>query len=126
MIRVIVADDNVPIRSVVQMLIKRSYPGWDITEVENGLEAVKAAEHEPPDLVILDVSMPVMDGFLAAQNIKARRPDIPVIIISGSIDVGCPDEAFRCGAQGYVSKLKLAEQLIPAIQTVLSGAPYPA
>jgi len=124
LIRVILADDNIHTRGTLRRLIERGYPGCGIAEAENGLEAVRAAEREPPDLVILDISMPVMDGLIAARCIKALCPDVPVIIVSGSIDAGSPEEAFHCGAQGYVSKLTLATELIAAMDTVLAGAPY--
>jgi len=125
-IRVIVADDNVPFRSSLRMFIEGRYPARVIAEVGNGLEAVRATEQERPDLVILDISMPVMDGFLAAQNIRARYPDLPIIMISGNMDANSMREGLRCGAYSCVSKLKFVQELIPTIQTVLQGTPYTA
>jgi len=121
-----VADDNVPVRSTLRRFIEKRYAARVIAEAGNGLEAIGAAEQERPDLVILDISMPIMDGFIAAQNIKALYPDVPIIMISGNVNANSMQAAFRCGAQGFISKLTFATELIPAIQTVLSGALYPA
>ena len=124
-IRVILADDDEPVRSTLRALIEKRYPSARvIAEARNGLEAVSAAEMERPDLVILDVSMPVMDGLIAAQGIKARYPAVPIIMISGHTDTAHVREAFRCGAQGYVFKLRIASELMLAMTTVLSGLPY--
>jgi YesN/AraC family two-component response regulator len=125
LIRVILADDDERIRSTLRALIERQYPAARIiAEAEDGLAAVSAAEQEKPDLVILDVSMPRMDGFIAAQNINARYPDVPIIMISGHTDITRVREAFRCGAHGYVFKPRVGSELILAINSVLSGVPY--
>ena len=68
--------------------------------------------------------MPRMNGLIAAQNIKARYPDVPIIMISGHTDTSSVREAFRCGAHGYVFKPRVANELILAINTVLSGVSY--
>ena len=124
-IRVILADDDERTRSTLRALIEKRYPAARvIAEAGDGLEAVSAAELERPDLVILDVSMPVMDGLMAAQDIKARYPAVPIIMISGHTDTAHVREAFRCGAHGYVFKPRVARELILAMTTVLSGLPY--
>ena|SRR5436305_1689042 len=124
-IRVILADDDERVRATLRAIIEKQYPAARIiAEAADRLEAVSAAEQEKPDLVILDISMPRMDGFIAAQNIKARYPDVPIIMISGHTDIGHVREAFRCGAHGYVFKHRVATELIIAMNTVLSGQPY--
>jgi len=125
-IRVIVADDNIPFRSTVRRLIESRYPARVTAEVGDGLEALRAAEQERPDLVILDISMPVMDGFIAAQNIRARYPHVLIIMISGNMDAGSIKEAFRCGAHGCLSKVTMCKELIPAVRAVVSGMPWHA
>ena len=108
------------------MFVERRYPARVLAEVGNGLEAVKAAEQECPDLVILDIAMPVMNGFVAARRIKARWPEVPIIFISGNTDAGSIREAFRCGAHACLSKLTFAAELIPTIERVLCAEPHPA
>ena len=122
-VQVIVADDNVPVRSTLRRFIEKRYAARVIAEAGNGLEAIGAAEQERPDLVILDISMPIMDGFIAAQNIKALYPDVPIIMISGNMDAGSIKEAFRCGAHGCLSKVTMCKELIPAVRAVVSGMP---
>jgi len=122
-IRVILADDNIPFRSTLRTLIERRYPARVVAEVENGLDGIRAAEQERPDLVILDISMAVMNGFGAAQDITARYPGVQLIMMSGNMDASSREEAFRCGAHSCVAKLTFTKELIPAIQRALAGAP---
>lgn len=75
-----------------------------MAEAEDGLTAVRAAEHERPDLVILDISMPVMSGLMAAQHISALYRDVAIIMVSSHTELLFKQEAFRCGARGYVIK----------------------
>src|SRR5436305_1901557 len=100
-IGVILADDNALVRSAVRRIIE-AYPARVIAEAANGLDAVRAAEHEQPDLVILDISMPVMDGLVAAQHIRALYPDVPVIMVTGHTEPIFRKKAYHCGALGYV------------------------
>src|SRR5437588_1157849 len=74
-IGVIIADDNALLRQALRVIVE-GYPARIIAEVGDGFEACRAAEHEKPDLVILDISMPVMNGLTAAQHIRALYRDV--------------------------------------------------
>ena len=92
-----------------------------VGEAENGQDGVSAAEDLKPDLLLLDVSMPVMGGFPAARLLTVRMPDMPIIFITQHREQSYADEAFRCGAKGYVIKQAVMTELPSAIDTVMAG-----
>jgi CheY-like chemotaxis protein len=78
---ILIVDDNRSIRRLVRLQVEMS-TGWTIYEAENGLEAIEQARELHPDLIVLDLSMPVMNGIDAARELKAIMPRIPLIIFS--------------------------------------------
>jgi DNA-binding NarL/FixJ family response regulator len=120
--RVLIADDHEPVRYILRQVVETEF---DVAgEATNGREAVDAAVHVRPDVVLLDVSMPVMGGFEAARHLRATLPEVPIIFISDHADTAYVDEAFRIGAQGYVLKRTSANELCPAIRSVLDGQSF--
>ena len=92
-----------------------------VGEAENGRAGVNAAASLKPDLVLLDVSMPVMGGFPAARLLNVNMPDTPIIFVTQHTEKIYVDEAFRCGAKGYVIKRAAITELPDAIHTVMTG-----
>ena len=123
MIRAIIAEDHPTLRNAIRALVE-SYPALIVGEAENGLEATRAVEREQPDLAILDVSMPVMNGLVAARCIGTLDPQLPIIMVTEHTEFTYVEEAFRCGARGYVAKARAATHLHAAIQAVLAGRVY--
>jgi DNA-binding NarL/FixJ family response regulator len=95
-----------------------------VGEAENGLAGIQADEELKPDVVLLDISMPVMDGFLAAESLKSSRPDVHIIFVSQHAERSYIEKAFRVGAEGYVLKTSAAEELITALREVLAGRTF--
>jgi two-component system, NarL family, nitrate/nitrite response regulator NarL len=95
-----------------------------VAEAENGLIALRLAEKLHPDIVLLDISMPVLNGFEAAQMIKKYVPDVRIIIVSSHSDPAYVEQAFQLGAQAYVYKLSAVWQLPRAIGDVISGLTF--
>lgn len=95
-----------------------------VGEADNGIAAIQAHEELRPDIVLLDVSMPVMDGFLAAKRLKTSRPDLYIIFVSQHSEPAYLDEAFRCGGDGYVLKTSSVGELTTAVREVLAGRTY--
>jgi response regulator NasT len=113
-LRVLIADDNGPILSALRKtLIALGH--MVVGEADDGQQAVRFAHDTNPDLVILDIHMPVMDGFEAARQINKRRP-VPTIILSCHTESGLGGEAAAAGANAYLVKPFTAEQLKPAIE----------
>jgi two-component system response regulator NreC len=101
-IRVLVADDHTIIRSGLRLLLERE-PGFQVVaEASDGRQAVDLAEKERPDVVMLDVGMPNLNGIEAAKQIAAKLPNTKVIILSMHSDEAYVLKALRAGARGYL------------------------
>ena len=102
--QVLVADDDELMRSLMTAALDEK--GFDTIEVEDGAEALSAIQQNSPDLVVLDVNMPVMNGYEACERIRGMPNcrDLPVVIVTGNEDTESIDRAFECGATDFVSK----------------------
>jgi DNA-binding NarL/FixJ family response regulator len=92
-----------------------------VAEASEGLEAVRKAEELQPDLIVLDLSMPKLNGLEATRRIRMLSPKSKIIIASLESSADFVQEALRSGAAGYVIKAEIANQLLPAIESVLQG-----
>jgi DNA-binding NarL/FixJ family response regulator len=92
--------------------------------VEDGRALVEAAERLRPDVILLDISMPLLNGFEAARIIRTRVPDAKIIFLTMHSDPTYAREAFRAGALGYLLKRSAASELAKAISVVVRGRPY--
>jgi DNA-binding NarL/FixJ family response regulator len=121
MIRVLIADDHPFVRAGVAALL-RSAEGIELVgQCADGGEVVRAADALAPDVIVMDVDMPVQSGFEATREILARHLDVRVIILSVSVVTGGgPEIAARCGAVGYVLKGQPG-QLVEAVRSVADG-----
>jgi DNA-binding NarL/FixJ family response regulator len=115
-LRILIADDNESMRSSLRAFLE-SVPGWSICgEAEDGQVAVAKAFELRPDVVLLDISMPVMNGIEAAKLIRKQVPGAELLVISQHRFRGMADMALEAGARGYVDKAQLSQDLIPAIE----------
>ena len=113
-LRVLIADDNGPVLLALRKTLTTL--GHSVVgEAVDGQQAVQFARDANPDLVILDIRMPVMDGFEATRRIHRQRP-VPTIILSCHTESGLGVEAATAGANAYLVKPFTAEQLMPAIE----------
>jgi DNA-binding NarL/FixJ family response regulator len=120
-IRVLVADDQAMVRSGFRMLLG-SEPGIEVVaEASNGLEAVQKAARFEPDVVLMDIRMPDVDGMQATRRILARDPSSRVLILTTFDLDEYVYEALRAGASGFVLKDDPPEQLIAAVRTIAAG-----
>jgi DNA-binding NarL/FixJ family response regulator len=117
--RVVVAEDDESFRYTVKMIIQADCEL--VGEAENGAIAIELTDRLRPDLVLLDISMPVMTGLEAARVIRERLPDVRVIIVSSHTNPAFIKEAYELGASGYVQKDAATEQLPQAIEDALNG-----
>jgi DNA-binding NarL/FixJ family response regulator len=123
-IRLLVADDNAVVRHGLTKLLKEEGDFLVIGEAHNGREAVAMARSLVPDVVLMDISMPVMNGLDATRQILAARPSIRVIILSAYDDTEYVDRAKAGGAAGYLTKMTFADTLAQAVRDVVMGCPF--
>ena len=121
--RVVLADDVGELRALVRLTLERSGQFEVVAEAGNGQEAIDAVSHEQPDLVLLDVSMPVMDGLEALPQILRAAPDVTVVMLSGFAEERIGDEARRLGATAYLEKGVPPRELVARLLAVLGEGP---
>ena len=122
--RVLVADDQKTMRDIVTGLIGRQ-PGMDVVAVaENGRDAVKLARELRPDVVVMDINMPVLNGIDATRLIVNEFPDIKVLGLSIYSDCQFVEGMLDAGAAGYLLKDQVYEELIRAIRSVVADRIY--
>jgi len=123
-VRVLVADDHEVMRLGIRNLLEIQ-PGWSVcAEANNGQEALEKTLQFNPDVIIMDISMPVMNGLEAASLITKKQPQIPVILFSLHLS----DDLYRHfktdGIRGAVAKGDAARDLVLAVRTVLAGGTF--
>jgi DNA-binding NarL/FixJ family response regulator len=123
-IRILLVDDHAVIRQALRMLLE-SQPELEVVgDVENGREAVSAVEKLNPDVVLMDVVMPGLNGLEATRQIRRSSPSTRVVMLSGFVDEDQLLDALRSGASGYIIKKSDVSELVLAIQTVHRGNSY--
>jgi DNA-binding NarL/FixJ family response regulator len=120
--RILLADDHMLLLDGLRHLLERHYDL--VGTVQDGQAVVNAAQRLQPDLVLMDVAMPVLNGLQAGQRLKAQHPAIKLLYVSMYGDAPYVEEALRIGASGYVLKRSGWAQLSQAIETVLAGRQY--
>jgi DNA-binding NarL/FixJ family response regulator len=123
-IRIVLADDHKITRQGLRSLLEKESDMEVVAEAEQGRAAVQLVGELSPDIVIMDVSMPDLNGMEAARQIAAARPDVKVIALSMHSDSLFVTEMLRSGASGYLLKDCAFEELARAIRTVSQGKTY--
>src|SRR6516165_10748882 len=120
--RVLLADDHRLLREAFAQLLE---PACDVVgAVADGRALLAAAPELRPDIVVLDIAMPVLNGLDAARQLRREMPGVKVIFLTMSEDPDLATEAFRAGASGYLLKNSAATELLQAIQEVFQGRSY--
>jgi two-component system, NarL family, response regulator NreC len=117
-LRILLADDHVVMRKGLRALLERQSNLEVIGESENGRETIDLAASLIPDVVVMDVGMPVLNGIEATKTIVTRNPQISVIILSMHVDESYVMRALKAGARGYLLKDSAPADLMSAIQAV--------
>ena len=119
-LRILIADDNPLVRSAIRLLLE-SHRDWIICgEAANGFEAVEQAAALKPDLILLDIAMPELDGLTAVPLIRQRAPETQIIILTLHESLDMARTAALKGATVYIAKSLIAEALVPAIESLHS------
>jgi DNA-binding NarL/FixJ family response regulator len=122
--KVLVVDDHAFIRRGVRSILE-PFPEWELCgEAENGQQAIQKVSELRPAVVVMDVSMPVMDGIAAAEIIKREQPETHIVLLTLHNSQELLRKAFRAGARGYVLKADADEDLLKALWVVIGDGSY--
>ncbi len=123
-IRILIADDHPIFRKGLVELIDAT-PGMEVlSEAENGDQLLRLAERQQPDIIVLDVNMPKIDGLTAATKIRFSYPNIKIIMLTMRNDEEVFNEAMDIGVNGYILKENAVEDVINSIEAVAAGQFY--
>jgi two-component system cell cycle response regulator DivK len=117
--RVLLVDDYPDAREMYSEYLQ--FSGFDVVEASNGMEALQQARSEAPDIILMDLSLPVMDGWEATRRLKAdsRTASIPVVALTGHALAGTLEGARQAGCDAFVTKPCLPEDLVAQIRRLL-------
>ncbi|MGA8101246.1 MAG: response regulator transcription factor [Candidatus Acidiferrales bacterium] len=123
-VRILIADDHPIVRRMLRSTLQQ-HPRFEVCgEAFDGAKAIEAAQRLKPDVVVLNITMPVLNGLEAAREITAKVPESAIVILSTHTDERLIDEAKRIGARAYVAKTKLGEALVKAIESAIAGGDF--
>lgn len=117
---ILVVDDDKMTRRILQLLFIRN--GYDVIEAENGKEALELIEENCPDMVVIDVLMPVMDGFTTVRQIRAKLncAELPVLFLTAKADMESECEGMKVGAQRFLNKPINLDDLVKITKVLLA------
>lgn len=120
---VLVVDDEEMTRKLLRLMLERD--GFVIVEAEDGLEALEIIKHEMPDIIIMDVMMPNMDGFSACQALRSKpeTAEIPIILLSARAQAEAIRAGLSAGANRYMTKPISKPELVQTIRDLLPDVP---
>jgi DNA-binding NarL/FixJ family response regulator len=123
-IRVLVVEDFVPFRRLICSKLEEKRDLQVICQVSDGLEAVQKAEELKPDLILLDIGLPTMNGIAVAREIRKLAQESKIIFVSQESSADVVQEALSSGARGYILKTRAEIDLLPAVESVLEGGHF--
>jgi DNA-binding NarL/FixJ family response regulator len=124
MIKVLLADDHSIVRAGLGRIVEESGDMVVVAEAADGREAIRKAEESRPDVAVIDISMPGLDGLEVISRLNHRYPELPVLVLTMHEEGQYVVRAVEAGAMGYVTKQSAPEQLVTAIRKVLEGTRY--
>jgi DNA-binding NarL/FixJ family response regulator len=123
-LRVLVVDDFAPFRRFLCSTLGKRHDLQMICEVSDGLEAVQKAKELRPDLILLDIGLPTLNGIEVARRIRKLSPESKIIFVSQQSSADLVQEALGLGAWGYVVKTRAGSDLLPAVDAVILGKQF--
>lgn len=119
---VLVVDDEPMARTLLRLMLVRV--GFEVSEAENGFDALEKVEGNLPDLILLDVMMPGMDGFTVCQKVRAREEtaELPIIMLSAKTDSDSINRGLLVGATKYLTKPISPEELTKHVRSALNNS----
>ena len=123
-IRVLVVEDFEPFRRFVESILRKQPELQIVGEVSDGLEAVQKAKELLPDLILLDMNLPTLNGIEAARRIRKLSPESKILFVSQESSADVVEEALTLGALGYVAKAHVGSDLLAAMDAVIMGKQF--
>jgi two-component system, NarL family, response regulator NreC len=123
-LKIIVVDDFEPIREVVCSILREDGRFEVIAQLSDGAQAVEYAQRLQPDLILLDISLPSLNGIEAARQIAVSTPRARVLFVSENNDKYVVRSALEAGARGYILKSELDDDLFPALTAIIRGKTF--
>jgi len=124
MIRVLLADDHSIVRAGLRRIVEESGDMEVVAEAEEGKDAIRKTHKNKPDVAVIDISMPGLDGLEVCSQLHSYYPELPILILTMHEEEQFVVRAIESGAMGYISKRSAPEQLVNAIRKVHSGKRY--
>jgi len=124
MIKVLLADDHSIVRAGLRRIVEESGDMEVIAEASDGREAVRQALEKKPDVAVIDISMPGLDGLEVVSQLQHYYPKLPLLILTMHEEAQYVVRAIQAGAMGYITKQSAPEQLVTAIKKVIAGHRY--
>jgi DNA-binding NarL/FixJ family response regulator len=124
LIRVLLIDDHAPIRQFLRTTLQQSPDFVIVGEASDGLDAIEKFQDLDPDLILLDIGLPAMNGIEVTRRIRSLSPAAKILIVSQNLSWDIAKEALRSGASGYIVKSDAAIELHPAVKSVLHGTQF--
>lgn len=124
MIRVLIAEDHLMVRAGIRALLEKAGDIHVMGEASNGQEAMEMTMELKPDVLVMDIMMPRMNGIQAAENIREKKLPTNILLLSMYADPGFVHQALHSGVKGYVLKSSVSDELLWAIRAVANGKTY--
>jgi two-component system chemotaxis response regulator CheY len=118
MIKILVIDDSSLSRRLMRKILEEA--SYEVIEAADGFEALEIFSLENPQLVMLDLTMPGINGFEVLKQLKSLKPDVKVVVASADVQIITRDLAFREGADGFINKPFIAEEILELVQNLIS------
>jgi DNA-binding NarL/FixJ family response regulator len=122
--QVLMVDDFLPWLRLIRVMLESKKDLNIIAEAVDGLEAVQKAQQLQPDLILLDIGLPTLNGLEAARRIRELSPKSRILFVSNETSVEVMEEAFRLGARGYLLKPDARSELLRAVDAILRGEQF--
>jgi two-component system response regulator NreC len=123
-LRILLADDHVVVRQGLKLVIEGQKDMIVVSEASDGASAIQQAQEMKPDVIIMDISMPGMNGLVATRTLKRTLPDVVIVTLTRHSDDAYLQELMRAGASAYVLKQSEPVELIQAIRACAAGGQY--
>ena len=124
MIRVLLADDHSIVRAGLRRIVEESGDMEVVAEAADGREAIRMTHEALPDVAVIDISMPGLDGLEVVSQLQGHYPALPILILTMHEEGQYVVRAIQAGARGYITKQSAPEQLVSAIRKVYGGSRY--